>query len=555
MPKFSVLRVTFLVAALASLTAAVSASAAVSVAGSGEPAFTKSATNSFWFTWSFSTSTSQGYRFQVQWSKDGTADGALTYSPSLGAGPKSGTDSGLFQEHFGALQNGHNYGQCMSDQWWSAQDTGGLWISASFGANNCTNSGGRRTNSTIDLTKPQVATQVDGTAEYTNDPQMAISVAYHDDISPPWPGAGNLGAVYTVACSGGDGTSCPGSYDYSAACSNLTGPRATNTSFGCSWDASAAPDGMVTVCAVAADSAMPDNPVTSDQLSVGGTRPVNSSDANISDPSCGHVTLDRVAPSLSLDAPGSVATGALVTAAAGGTDAVSGLSGGYAWDWGDNTAPGSGQSATHTYTQPGTYTVKVTSSDKAGNPAAVSKTITVSAPPAGGGTTTQPGGGGTTTAISGGTVVAPPSNQAIVKSGGGGGSVAGGRSASLRATVAGRFRAGARRRTMIVGLVASAPGSATVSLVKGSRTRSSGRLTFTGAGRIGYRLKLPARLAPGRYVVRIGFVPKAGGRRETIRLGVTVTGARSKARASAAQGGAPRLVGSGAVDRARAVVD
>ena len=59
--------------------------------------------------------------------------------------------------------------------------------------------------------------------------------------------------------------------------------------------------------------------------------------------------------------------GELVAFGAQASDAGSGLGSGYEWSYGDNTAAGSGESVNHTFTQAGTYEVRVKTADAAGN--------------------------------------------------------------------------------------------------------------------------------------------------------------------------------------------
>ncbi|MGS0685683.1 PKD domain-containing protein [Nakamurella sp. GG22] len=53
---------------------------------------------------------------------------------------------------------------------------------------------------------------------------------------------------------------------------------------------------------------------------------------------------------------------------------------GYAWTWGDGTANGSGATASHSYADAGTYSVKLTVTDTAGGTASTTKSVTVLAP-------------------------------------------------------------------------------------------------------------------------------------------------------------------------------
>ena len=75
----------------------------------------------------------------------------------------------------------------------------------------------------------------------------------------------------------------------------------------------------------------------------------------------GHVTVNE-RPAVPARA---VKVGDLVTFQSQATDATSGVGAQSAWTWGDNTAGGGGASATHTFTQAGTYEVKLTVADNA----------------------------------------------------------------------------------------------------------------------------------------------------------------------------------------------
>ena len=123
------------------------------------------------------------------------------------------------------------------------------------------------------------------------------------------------------------------------------------------------------------------------------------------------VILDRTPPGVSITASAtSVKVGDLVNLNAQSSDATSGTTGQYTWVFGDNTSNGAGASTSHTYTQAGTYEVKLTTSDGAGNPGEAKQVITVNPPQSGGGT----GGDG-------GTITKPPTNNNISNEAGGGG--------------------------------------------------------------------------------------------------------------------------------------
>ena len=186
-------------------------------------------------------------------------------------------------------------------------------------------------------------------------------------------------------------------YGYNSACS-VPGGGGKSTTFTCTADfgsgASPAPDGPVWACVIAADASIPDNPNGPDQRQArregqplrrqvrrGAARPHRAAG------------LDRVGR----DGQGRRAR--LLRRQA--SDADSGLGSGYEWSYGDNTRRrGSGESVSHTFTQPGTYEVRVKTADAAGNIGTATKVVTVTAPASGGGGT---GGGGTAVADGGGT--------------------------------------------------------------------------------------------------------------------------------------------------------
>ena len=92
----------------------------------------------------------------------------------------------------------------------------------------------------------------------------------------------------------------------------------------------------------------------------GANQSASADKANLSDPACDGVVLDRTAPAASIVASATaVKVGELVSFQAQATDATSGVAAQTAWTWGDNTAGGSGAAATHTFTQPGTYEVRL----------------------------------------------------------------------------------------------------------------------------------------------------------------------------------------------------
>jgi PKD repeat protein len=79
-----------------------------------------------------------------------------------------------------------------------------------------------------------------------------------------------------------------------------------------------------------------------------------------------------------LSGPTRIARGARGSFSTTATDAFSGVS--LSWSFGDGSAAASGASASHTFTRTGSFTVRVTATDTAGNSAARQITVTVSAP-------------------------------------------------------------------------------------------------------------------------------------------------------------------------------
>ncbi|WP_229669865.1 PKD domain-containing protein [Microlunatus endophyticus] len=97
---------------------------------------------------------------------------------------------------------------------------------------------------------------------------------------------------------------------------------------------------------------------------------------------------DTVSHSVTVTAPNQAPTAAFTPSTTGlkvsvdGSDSADsdGTIASYDWDWGDNTADGSGKTATHTYDTAGTYTVKLTVTDDDGATDSVSHSVTVQAP-------------------------------------------------------------------------------------------------------------------------------------------------------------------------------
>ncbi len=293
------------------------------------------------------------------------------------------------------------------------------------------------------------------------------------------------------------------------------------------------------VCAISADAAIPDNPSSSNQSST-------ADKANLSAPVCDSVVLDRAAPSLAVNTqPGTtVNVGDLVTFAAAASDATSGLTGAYAWKWGDNTANGTGASATHTFTTPGTYDVVVETADTAGNAATAHQVITVKAA----GTTPNPNPNpnpsptttatatptATSTAIPTHTANPVPSATATpvttTPTATPGPVAAGG---AVHVDAPKTVKLARARKALPVSLTADAPGTVSVAVLRGGTivAQRAGRIT---AGTQAYKLKLGRKARAGKHVVKVTFTPD-GGKAAVTSVTVKVTGGKvaRKAKASA----------------------
>jgi hypothetical protein len=205
-----------------------------------------------------------------------------------------------------------------------------------------------------------------------------------------------------------------------------------------------------------------------------------------------------------------------------------------AWTWGDNTANGSGASATHTFTQAGTYEVRLTVADNAGNTAAATKVITVTAP-AGGGTTTGGGGttsGGGTTTPGGGTTTpgggtTTPDDDTTTPDDGG--STSDDEAPAPKLALSAPRKLAAKAKTIRVALTANVSGRVQLALVRGGRVVSRGG-TAVVEGTSAFKLKLPKGTKAGRYAIKATYTPARGGTKTTSRT-ITLTGKAAAKRA------------------------
>jgi plastocyanin len=464
-----------LIVACAVLVAAAPASAEVYVEGTGEPAYTNSTQNTQWIRWQAPSGVG-AYRLHARYYANNVQVHEVTWSV-----PMSGT-AWLDWSGVATLQHGGQYGICVTGEYSFPNDS--LWFPE--GSNSCTNgtNEGKRAYTTIDRSKPNAPVTAAGGAEFTKQQTVPLSIAFQDDVAGPHPA--------NFVCVKAGAAPCDGGYNHSPECSVPAG-GGKNTTFACNADASQLPDGPVTVCVRAADAAVPNNPSSANQTG-------SATQANLSDAQCDTVVLDRQGPSLTVNASKTVVqVGEQVAFSRDASDSGTGLDASSSrWEFGDGTAPGTGDSASHSFAQPGTYEVTFSVKDMAGNESVAKKTVTVESPP----TDTASGGGSTP---DGGSTPGDGSTP-------GGGStpdvpVAGGvRIGSVTVVVPKRFRLGKAKR-LALRARADQAGELTLRLMRGKKVYS--RLAVgLSAGESTQRLRLPKGLKAGTYTVKIAFKPE-----------------------------------------------
>jgi plastocyanin len=486
------------------------AAAAVQPAGTGEPLYTNSAQNSQWFEWPATTGIG-GYKVQYSYYENNT----LVADPTVNPSPNGASNVWANWSGVKTLQHGGQYGVCAQGSYTFPNDS--MWISD--GPNSCSMGTmlGRRAYTTIDRSKPSTSVALAGGAAATKDAKVAIQVNFADDVAGPFP------ANFMCFQFGGTSNICDSNagfiYGYTSACS-VPGGGGKSTTFTCTADFGSgekpAPDGPVWACVIAADAAIPDNPS-------GPNQSQSAEKANLSDAKCDGVLLDRKAPSVSIDGATSAKVGDLVAFGAQASDATSGVAGSFDWSFGDNTAGATGGSVNHTFTAPGTYEVRVNTTDAAGNQGSATKTVTVSARTTTGGSTGGGSAGGGSTA--------------------GGGSPPGGGSTSAVQVSAPR-KLKARAKSLPVTLTTDTAGKASFALVRSGRVVARGSKAI-GAGTASYKLKLPRKAKAGKYVLKVTFTP-TGGKASTKTIKVQLAGKAKAAKASTSAGHRARVSAAGA---------
>jgi hypothetical protein len=467
-------RLSILVATAAALAAAAPASADVTVEGSGEPAFTNSTNNTQWVRAQVPSGT-DGYRLHISWYRDNVLVSDTRVSTPTG---------GVFWIDWAgvaALEEGRTYAICVVGEYSFPNDS----LYFPDGPSSCVSGAnqGKRTSTTIDRTKPTTSIAAAGGAAFTKQQSIPVSIGFQDATAGPFPA--NFVCVQA-------GTNPCTNYAHSPACS-VPGSGGKNTTFACAVDASQLPDGPVTVCAIAADAAQPNNPSSASQT-------VSASQANKSDPQCDTVLLDRHGPNLAVSASKTVVlVGEQVAFSSQASDPVSGVdSSASRWEFGDGTPPAAGASASHSFAQPGTYVVEFRAKDQAGNESVAERTITVNAPPSNPTTPENPATPSQPTT---------PSEPAPIVPVPGGGRLASVQIGGVTVLVPKRVRLG-RLKRLVLGARADEAGKLTLRLTRGKRVYS--KLTVSLApGDSSHRLRLPKGLKPGTYAVKIAF--KAAG--------------------------------------------
>jgi len=509
-PKFRrsgtpVLRALAVTAAMFVVVLGFAGKAQAGVGAYSEPRFTNTTTNTWFFNYNRVQGTTNEYFIcftlrrngvVIEPSNGNNGPGSQNCTGNIYADGASGETGGIQPDAVNMpLTVGAVYEMCATDFRSSA-------VAYTFASSACQST-------TIDNTKPGITTFVNGTDTYTRNLGIQIHIDYSDAIAVPFPA--NFGCLALGGACNVDPAS-----QYVAGCSvpnvplNAPNNGARNNSFDCSTTlAGNTPDGLVVFCAKAADGAIPDNPSSSNQA-----QPASS--ANVSDPSCGSVILDRTAPSVSMTASDTtVKVGDVVNLSAQSSDATSGTTGQYTWVFGDNTSNGSGANTSHTYTQTGTYEVKLTTTDGAGNPGQATRVITVGPPATG-------GGGGET----GGTITAPPSSQSISKEAGGGGTQKT-TFAGLQVLAPKKYKIRKGRRKLPLALTSASAGRVTFALARGRKVVARGAATFKRAGIFGFKLKLPRKMKPGVHKLRISFKPAGSSKASTKTLKIRFVGAKA----------------------------
>jgi hypothetical protein len=94
---------------------------------------------------------------------------------------------------------------------------------------------------------------------------------------------------------------------------------------------------------------------------------------------------------------------------------------------------------------------------------------------------------------------------------------------------------GGKVKQLLIALTPNNPGRAQVALLKGSKIVAQQGATFGAAGTYALKLKLPSKVAAGKYTIRVSFTASGASKAVTKTLKVTVTAAKKAKRNVAAK--------------------
>ena len=360
-----------------------------------------------------------------------------------------------------------------------------------------------------------------GTALYTNNAQVPMHIDYYDALSHPWFAGGDGAAVYVCArrdraCTNAD----PHNYEPNCSHANLSRFSAPGNakvnSFDCTFNFSSEGDGPVYLCASAADQSIPDPDPNANEATAIFPTHVNqftnpatgqgwtAADANLADSSCGSVILDRAPPrSACRRATRPPPRATWSPSAPRGRDGLSGISGPYDLGLRRQHAGQTGRQH-HPHLRGPRHLPRACSPATTGPAMRAPRRVDIVVSKGQGGTGDE------------GSVVKPPSNDEI----GGKFGIQKASLGSLKVIAPKKQKLGKKPAPILLTLIAAGPGAFQAALTKGPKIVSKGAAVLASAGTFGFKLQLPKRLAPGKYKLRLTFVPdgSASGSTKTIAI-------------------------------------
>ena len=434
----------------------------------------------------------------------------------------------------GPLVEGHLYGVCATG-FFTLPGMPPTFGSEASGSCEAAAASVKRTASTIDRTKPVVAVTVNGGAPVTRGPLISVRIDYTDNLSFPFPAnfvclrsAVDL-ATAKAQCDSSTAQAPQYAYDQNCSSSSVpgVGDNARVNVFQCSIEPGPdTPDGPVTFCVISADGAIPDNPLAANQA-----QPADR--ANLSASACGSAALDRTSPALSVNLPPVVRAGRPATFSASAQDAIAGLSGDIAWDWGDGSPVSTGMAPAHTFRDVVPSTVTATVSDAAGNVGKASAVVKPTYGPA-----TADGVSGATTTTSAKTLT----NAQLLRRAGAGGRLAKLTVGAMTLTLPRRVALHAKGSVVPLRAVIGQVGDVSLSLRIGRRRVAVAGLHIAVPGNVLIGLKVPKGVPAGRARLSVRFTP-TGLAPATRGATITLVGHKVRQRAHGARRFGPPAVG------------